>query len=461
MKRKFLSVVGLVSTVTLFAMLQGGGTGGCGGSSGGGGGGTPTAGATASGAGSVNALTAAISSSLRSTMPGALVVKSEESGEDDLSCTCDDTTGICTCEDEDTESEGDIDCDFEDLPGEDDFGLCGEGETSMGSFSFSGTATIDNAEFDECGMNLTFSGTVSYSGSFTLDCEGEPTSSTGQFTTSSPCSGLTAVDEDGTSHTVGLNVTLTNDVPSGTICIDGTEYDASTLDGTCDEDSCEDECVTSCEGGDGGGTSPALKSVEDSTCEETCESACEDDEDGDYDSGGGTDTGSSCEDASVTDKAEARTQLQSYDVDPLPQEVSEAIEEACAASDSDVETFVAAFLCALDIDSSLASDTDIQEDVDNLEDIDTSDLAGTCADEGGGCTEDQNNTCKEAVQEAEDMGLAGAVDATTCVDPETGECALDCSATADEANCLTTAEGADGVTCEGSVCSWLPDEPMP
>lgn len=96
------------------------------------------------------------------------------------------------------------------------------------------------------------------------------------------------------------------------------------------------------------------------------------------DVGGNADGGNACN-ITITEKAEAQALIQSFDVAPQPEEAINALKTGCAASVTDLKTFMEGFLCALGIDSSFATDTDIQNDVDNLANMDTSNLPESCA----------------------------------------------------------------------------------
>lgn len=93
---------------------------------------------------------------------------------------------------------------------------------------------------------------------------------------------------------------------------------------------------------------------------------------------GGSEKGSCVE--TYTEKEDIRSLIQSYDMDPLPNEAVTALKAGCAASSTDLEIFMTDFLCAIEASTSFKNDSDIQEDVDNLEHMDTSDLENSCVE---------------------------------------------------------------------------------
>ncbi len=71
------------------------------------------------------------------------------------------------------------------------------------------------------------------------------------------------------------------------------------------------------------------------------------------------------------------------------------------------------------------------------------------------CTLEQVDACKAIVAEAEPF-VPGIITATDCIDAGTGMCAVDCAAADVPADCLALAAGNTNVTCEGSICTWIP-----
>ncbi|MBI4125045.1 MAG: hypothetical protein HY466_03825 [Deltaproteobacteria bacterium] len=80
------------------------------------------------------------------------------------------------------------------------------------------------------------------------------------------------------------------------------------------------------------------------------------------------------------ERENARELIQRLDTNPLSTRATNALAAGCAASTTDLETFMAAFLEDLELDPACAADTSIQNDMGNWEGPDTSDLSGTCDD---------------------------------------------------------------------------------